>query len=172
MYTKVMSESIIFVNKDDQQVGTGTREQAWTTGLYVRVARAILKDENGRILSQRRSPNKKSYPNCWTDSVSGHVDEGETFEDAIQREMQEEIGFQTELKFIGKFPSEDVIGPYTIREIDAIFEGTISSQTKLYLQADEVSEVRWFEIDELKREIQHQPKDFTWAFRETIRHYY
>ena len=88
---KAMAESIIFVDENDVPVGTGTREEAWAKGIYVRIVRAVFRDENGRILSQRRSPEKKSYPNRWTDSASGHVDEGDTYESAIVRELEEEL---------------------------------------------------------------------------------
>ena len=167
-----MTESIIFVDENDIQIGTGTREEAWARGIYVRIVRAILRDEKGRILSQYRSATKKSYPNCWTDSASGHVDEGDSYDSAIKREMLEEIGFETKLNFIGKFASEDVIGENTIREFNAIYEGVIDSNAELSLQEEEVSEVKWFEINELKEEIKNSPDNFTLGFREAIRLYY
>ena len=41
---KGMTESIIFVDENDNPIGTGTREEAWAKGIYVRIVRAILKD--------------------------------------------------------------------------------------------------------------------------------
>lgn len=128
----IMDERIIFADENDVQIGVGTREEAWAKGLYVRIVRAILKDEKGRILSQHRSPTKKSYANCWTDSASGHVDEGESYDFAISRELKEEIG----------------------------------------LEEGEVTEAKWFDIDELKSLITENPMDFTPGFKESIRLYY
>lgn len=167
-----MTEKIMFVDENDQPIGAGDREEAWTNGMYVRIVRAILRDENGRFLSQHRSVEKRSYPNCWTDSASGHVDEGETYDIAMAREMKEEINLETELTFIGKFESEDKLGNYTIREFNAIYEGTIDSSTQLDLQESEVSEVKWFELDELKTMMANEPDNFTLGFREAIRLYY
>jgi len=167
-----MDEKIIFADENDEQIGVGTREEAWSKGLYVRIVRAIIKDENGRILSQHRSPAKKSYANCWTDSASGHVDEDETYDIAMVREMKEEIGLETPLTFIGKFPTQDKIGDNTICEFNAIYEGKIDSSTNFKLQESEVSEIKWFEPDELRSLIVKDPTNFTLGFREVIRLYY
>ena len=167
-----MDEKIIFADENDHQIGSGPREEAWANQIYVRIVRAILRDENGRILSQYRSAFKKSYANCWTDSASGHVDDGESYDEAIAREMKEEIGFETNLTFIGKFATKDTIGDDIICEFNAIYEGKIDNSTKLDLQESEVSEIKWFEIDELKSLIEKDPGMFTLGFREAIKRYY
>lgn len=167
-----MAEQIIFVDENDEPIGTGPREEAWAKGIYVRIVRAILRDEQGRILSQRRSLEKKSYPDCWTDSASGHVDEGDTYDSAIIRELEEELGVTTKLRFVGKFSSKDIVGDKKILEFNAIYEGTIESSLQLNLQKSEVSEAKWFSIDELKQLMNEKPSSFTPGFRETIQRYY
>lgn len=44
--------------------------------------------EDGRVLMGRRADHKKQFPGDW-DLIGGHVDEGETLEVAIVREVQE-----------------------------------------------------------------------------------
>ena len=167
-----MSERIIFVDANDEPIGVGTREEAWAKGIHMRIVRVILRDENGRILSQHRSHQKKSYPNRWTDSASGHVDEGDTYDSAIAREAKEEIGVTTDLTYLGKFASRDIQQDKTILEFNAIYEGHITSDTPLKLQESEVSEVKWFELDELKQAMEDDPEQFTPGFREVIRRFY
>ena len=167
-----MSERIIFVDANDEPIGVGTREEAWAKGIHMRIVRVILRDENGRILSQHRSNQKKSYPNRWTDSASGHVDEGDTYDSAIAREAKEEIGVTTDITYLGKFASKDIQKDKTILEFNAIYEGSITSTTPLALQESEVSEVKWFELDELKQAMQDDPEQFTPGFREVIRRFY
>jgi len=167
-----MGERIIFVNNNDIPIGIGTREEAWAKGIYVRVVRVILQDENGRILSQRRSAQKKSYANRWTDSASGHVDEGDTYDSAINRELEEELGIYTKLSFIGKFASKDTIDNKSIAEFNAVYQGNIHSSLPLKLQENEVSDTKWYELAELKQLMQEKPDLFTPGFRELIHRFY
>ena len=51
---------------------------------------AILKRE-GKILLGQRAPHRKAYPLFW-DVIGGRVEDGETLEDALHRELGEEIG--------------------------------------------------------------------------------
>jgi 8-oxo-dGTP diphosphatase len=43
------------------------------------------------ILLARRSPHRKIYPNLWS-FPGGHVEENETFDEALIRECREEVG--------------------------------------------------------------------------------
>jgi mutator protein MutT len=46
---------------------------------------------NGTILLGRRSPERKAYPNRWS-FPGGHVEEGESLDAALLREVREEVG--------------------------------------------------------------------------------
>ena len=167
-----MEERIIFVDENDTPIGVGTREEAWAKGIYMRIVRVILRDEQGRILSQLRSAEKKSYPNRWTDSASGHVDEGDSYDSAVARELKEELGLATPLTYVGSFASKDIVGDKTILEFNAIYEGNIDSSTTLKLQQSEVADTQWFELSGLKQLTQSDPNNFTPGFREIVRRFY
>ncbi len=51
---------------------------------------ALLVDD-GRVLLAHRYPARRWYPDCW-DLVGGHIEPGETPEQAVRRECHEEIG--------------------------------------------------------------------------------
>lgn len=47
--------------------------------------------QGGKVLLARRSPARKAYPDLWS-FPGGHVEPGETLEEALVRETSEEIG--------------------------------------------------------------------------------
>ena len=55
----------------------------------MRYVGAILMSD-GTLLLGRRAPHR-SYPECW-DVIGGHVELGESIEQALVREVEEEIG--------------------------------------------------------------------------------
>ena len=57
------------------------------------VAGALVVRDDGRIFFQRRSAQRKLFPNTW-DIVGGHVEPGETVTQALAREVLEETGWR------------------------------------------------------------------------------
>jgi 8-oxo-dGTP diphosphatase len=55
--------------------------------------------ENGRYLLLQRSSHKDVGPGSW-ECVTGRVDQGEGFEEALYREVEEEIGARPQIEFI------------------------------------------------------------------------
>ncbi|GAB3151656.1 hypothetical protein GCM10027290_41330 [Micromonospora sonneratiae] len=58
----------------------------------LRCAGALIVDDDGRLFFQRRSPQRRLFPNVW-DIVGGHLEPGEDFETALHREITEETGW-------------------------------------------------------------------------------
>jgi 8-oxo-dGTP pyrophosphatase MutT (NUDIX family) len=56
-------------------------------------AGAVILDDDGRVFVQRRSPQRRLFPNCW-DIVGGHLEDGESFDEALRREITEETGWR------------------------------------------------------------------------------
>ena len=52
---------------------------------------ALIRD--GRILMAHRNPKRRWYPDCW-DLVGGHIEPGESPEQAVIRECGEELGIR------------------------------------------------------------------------------
>ena len=47
--------------------------------------------DGSRILLGKRASHRRAYPNCW-DVVGGKVEDGETVDAALVRELNEELG--------------------------------------------------------------------------------
>ncbi|MEU4566223.1 NUDIX domain-containing protein [Micromonospora sp. NPDC023956] len=58
----------------------------------LRCAGALIVDDQGRLFIQRRSPERRLFPNTW-DIAGGHLEPGEELEDALRREVFEETGW-------------------------------------------------------------------------------
>jgi 8-oxo-dGTP diphosphatase len=58
--------------------------------------RAIIRDEQGRCLLLRRSPVNKGFVGQW-EWPGGKADPGESFDEALRREVREETGLEIEL---------------------------------------------------------------------------
>jgi 8-oxo-dGTP pyrophosphatase MutT (NUDIX family) len=59
----------------------------------LRCAGALILDDTGRIFVQRRAHDRRLFPGAW-DIVGGHLEPGESFDDALRREITEETGWQ------------------------------------------------------------------------------
>jgi isopentenyl-diphosphate Delta-isomerase len=89
---------------DDQVIGQATREDVYTNNHMHRIVHIFVRDRAGRFLLQIRSATVKYCPLHWSTSAGGHVQTGETYEEAARRELEEEIGLtQGELREVGKF---------------------------------------------------------------------
>lgn len=52
---------------------------------------AFIIDDKGNVLLQKRSANKKLWPNLWDVTTGGHVDSREFGRQALIRETKEEL---------------------------------------------------------------------------------
>ena len=81
-------------------------------GYYRLVVHICIFNEEGKMLIQKRTPNKK-WPNKWDISVGGCVTAGESSKLAAMREVKEEIGLDINSKdlklyYSGRSDSEKV----------------------------------------------------------------
>ncbi|MBN1216793.1 MAG: nicotinamide-nucleotide adenylyltransferase [Candidatus Lokiarchaeota archaeon] len=118
---------------------------------------------NIKFLVQKRGKNRKSYPNCFTDSASGHVlykknlDLNGIKQDAI-RELIEEFGILQ--KNIDNFYYSElkIENDNITDEIAYIFIGTIKSNTILKPNKEELDLInsRFYSQEELKKILENK----------------
>lgn len=92
--TDPQDERFDVVDEHDNVIGITTRGEAHRNPTLVHRSISILVFRQGKLLLQKRSLTKDTYPGYWTCSVAGHVDSGETYEAAAVRELREELGLQ------------------------------------------------------------------------------
>ncbi len=163
-----MPERLQIVDENDQPVRVATREEAWKHGWILRHAYIVLRDDAGNFLLQQRSKKKKSNPGKWTWAATGHVDVGETYEEAAPRECFEEIGIQPDnLQSLGKIRTTQHGDHGVVEAFIMVFIGTITRDAPIRVDKDEVELTKWFTADDLSALIQEQPELFSPNMRRT-----
>jgi isopentenyldiphosphate isomerase len=116
--------------------------------LMHRVAHVLVFNKDGALLLQKRSMNKDVAPGKWDTSVGGHVNAGETIEEAVSREMEEELGITScGLKFLYSYIHSNPYETELVYTYSCAYEGVIK------FNQDEIDEVRFWRIDEIKENI-------------------
>ena len=116
-----------------------------------RIARtvgALLIRRSGKVLLGLRSAWKASWPLHW-DTIGGRVEDGESLEAALLREVQEEVGVTPSsftLLAIVREPRPEIYGD-ALHHIYAVtsWEGGEPSDV-----SDEHTELRWFSIGDMR----------------------
>ncbi len=80
------------VDGSDTVIGVRSRVEIHTLGLRHREIHLWLVTPKNEIVFQRRSPTKDTFPDLLDASVGGHVEVGQTYEEAAVVEAQEEAG--------------------------------------------------------------------------------
>lgn len=93
-----MSAEEIFdlVDEHGGRIGTATRSQCHRdASLLHPVVHALVLNDAGEILLQKRAPDKDIQPDKWDTSMGGHIAAGESIDVALVREVAEELGITT-----------------------------------------------------------------------------
>ena len=154
---------IPIVNEQDEIIGYKDRKDR----NFVDITRATglwITDPEGNILLARRGLQKTHSPGLWGPAVSGTVEEGETYESNIIKEAEEEIG----LKNITPKLERKYLRESTHKYFAQWFTLVISHETKLTIREDEVEQIKWFSVDELKREVKANQSHFTKGIQERM----
>lgn len=112
-------EIFIIVDKDDNIIDYKPRSVAHKERLLHRTVAVIVFNDKGEVLLQKRSMSVDTAPGHYTVSATGHVSKGESYEQAAEKELREELGVSSKLKFEMKmlkdFPHYEIQSFYTTK---------------------------------------------------------
>lgn len=90
-------EYVDLVDEHDRVIGRKRRSAVYAERLSnFRVVNAFVINSRGELWIPRRAPTKRIFPLCLDMSVGGHVESGETYDEALQREAREELNVEIE----------------------------------------------------------------------------
>lgn len=173
-----MEEYFDVLNENGEFTGKiATREECHEKGLWHRAVYAFIIDKSDNVLLQKRSINKKLWPNMWDVTVGGHVDSGEFGRQALIRECKEELGIEindNDIKYL--------VGSTSINEKENIINKHFNECylitkdidiSKIKLQKEEVAEIKYFSKEEILDRIKNNYDGLTektgaWNFLQEI----
>lgn len=159
-----MKEMIILVDNNDIEVGTIEKMEAHVEGKLHRAFSIFVFNSKGEMMLQRRALHKYHSGGLWTNTCCGHPNAGETLDEAVHRRLMQEMGFDCELKEIKSFLYYACLDNKLIEhEIDHIFLGYYDEEP--IINKEEVEEWMWISLDNLRKEVEEHPDQFTYWFK-------
>ena len=145
----IKEEWFPIVDEQGNVTGRATRRECHSGSMLLHpVVHLHIFDSTGRLYMQRRSMSKEIQPGKWDTAVGGHVDDGETIEEALRREVREELGisdFEPQHLFTYLFQSS--IEREMVHAYRTTYEGTI------VVDPVEIDEGRYWTIEEIQSHL-------------------
>lgn len=161
-----IGEDVVLVNKDNQKVGIGIKEKIHKNPVKLhRAISVVLLDKEGKkMLIQKRSDSKKTWPGFWANTCCSHPYPKESFKVAAQRRLFEEMGIKANLKEALRFIYQaHYNNEWGENEYDVVFLGRYNGDFKP--DKNEISEAKWIAIDDLKSDIKKNTNKYAPWFR-------
>lgn len=145
-----MSDEILeVVNEEGITIRTAPRTVIHgNPSLLHKVVHLLVLNKEGHILLQKRSPKKDVAPNKWDTSVGGHIEAGESLEDALKRETLEELGFEcAKPVFLYSYIHSNSYESELVYTYICNYEGPFA------FNKDEIDEIRFWNLEEIKNQL-------------------
>lgn len=122
-------------------------------------------NDKDKLLVHLRSPFKDLHPNCWDTRFGGHVLAGESLEETLVKELEEEIGIKANTEDFIKGMSYKYDGGKN-KEFNNVYYYKWRGEDLIF-NDKEVVKVKWMTIEEILESLK---KDFDeWTTRtETV----
>ncbi|MBP6869802.1 NUDIX domain-containing protein [Candidatus Babeliales bacterium] len=142
-------ELLDIVDEHDQVIGVLPRSVAYQQNKLacLRAVWLLIKNEEGKFWIPRRCAKKISSPSSLDGSTVGHVSSGETYEQAMLREVREELNLDISgmpYRVIGKLTPQT--GSISFIEV---FELQVSNNFVIDYNKEDFSEFYWLSSQEI-----------------------
>lgn len=159
----MLRDELILVDIDDNELGVEQKEKAHSRPMLHRAFSIYLYNDKKELLIQKRAISKYHSGGLWANACCSHPRKGETLKESAIDRLKDELGIETDVKelfsfiYLNKF--NDNLYEY---ELDHVFIGKYNGNiNNIKLNKEEVSEVRWVNIKQLKEELVTNPSSFS-----------
>ena len=163
----MITEQVILVDENDQETGVMEKMEAHRNALLHRAVSVFIVNRKGEWLLQQRAFSKYHSNGLWTNTCCSHPRPGESSLETAERRLKEEMGMTAELSelfhFIYKEPLDNELTEY---ELDHVFIGISDEQPTI--NTDEVFNWKYVTYDELKKDIEKHPENYTVWFLKIV----
>jgi isopentenyl-diphosphate delta-isomerase len=163
-----MTDEIILVDHRDNDIGSEEKDACHRLPVKLHRAFSIfILNSQCRMLIQKRSAIKKTWPGFWSNACCSHPRKGENLPEAVLRRLHEELGFTCPLQHIFTFRYKaDYSTEFGENEIDHVFIGQFDGEVKP--NRDEIDEWQFISLDVLSQDVAGNPEKYTPWFREAL----
>lgn len=155
-----MSDRLILIDENDTPIGTEEKLKAHKLGKLHRAFSVFIFNKIGDLLLQRRSLNKYHSAGLWSNTCCSHPRPGEDTLAAAHRRLQEEMGFDCELKEVFSFFYKTEFENGLIEnECDHIVIGNYDNEP--VPNPEEVENYGWIKANTLKDDIAAHPEKYS-----------
>lgn len=155
-----MEQMLVLVNEQDEQVGIMEKMEAHRKALLHRAFSVFIFNSRGQMLLQQRATTKYHSGGLWTNACCSHPYLHETPSEAAIRRMHEELGFTTAVfpafHFIYKAELDNELTEY---EFDHVLTGSYDGPFEL--NPEEVKDIAFVNMDDLRMDTQQHPEKYT-----------
>lgn len=169
---------IVLVDRNDKVLGYKEKFEVHhnPVPLHRAVSVLIYEKSQQKMLLQKRSSNKPTWPGFWANACCTHPLPDEAYKDAAERRLDEEMGIRIPLKtrslkgmesglkevfrFVYKAKYDETWGEH---EYDVVFVGNYKGSVKP--DPKEAEDHKWMKIPDLMRDIKENPNIYTPWFK-------
>lgn len=154
----------------DNIIGTTTKDEAHENGYCHRVVAVFVFTSNDRLLVQLRKKD-----GLLDHSVGGHVKQGESYDEAVIREANEELRIVKEFKKVGVFYANEIV-PNRKRKVVhyfGLYEVQLADKeiNEIIIAEDEVEKLIPMGLEEIVEQMTKTPEKYTTGFIATLNFY-
>lgn len=158
-------EPLILVDSGDRELGFLDKAACHDgEGRLHRAFSVFIFNPHGDVLVQKRARDKRLWPSYWSNSCCSHPRRGETMETAVQRRVEQELGFDASalqaLRFVYKFEYRAQFGSSgSEHELCSVYLAKAIREP--VVNTMEIDEWAWVEPSELGRRLHARPGEYT-----------